>query len=230
MDVDHDTLKYFCKQPDLSGRQARWAELMQEFNMMIRYRRGKENKVADALSRIVHNMSFTVLESALMTEIKETQIEDEFVVQSLWPKANVIVPGKIDDLASRKGQVYARYTIEDGMLKRNGKVVVPNQNNLRQRVIRECHDSPCAGHPGVEKTYDLVKRDFFWPRMKNHIHEYVARCFACQVSKPERVRPPGLLQPLEIPSGRWESISMDFIVDLPTTQGGYDAYLSWLTV
>ena len=52
-------------------------------------------------------------------------------VLSLWLKANVIVPGKIDDLASRKGQVYARYTIEDGMLKRNGKVVVPNQNNLR---------------------------------------------------------------------------------------------------
>ena len=99
--------------------------------------------------------------------------------------------GKIGDLASRKGQVYARYTIADGMLKRNGKVVVPNQNNLRQRVIHECHDSPCAGHPGVKKTYDLVMRDFFWPRMKNHIHEYVARCFACQVSKPERVRRPG---------------------------------------
>ena len=45
--------------------------------------------MADALSRTVHNMSFTVLESALMTEIKETQKEDEFV-QSLWPKANVI--------------------------------------------------------------------------------------------------------------------------------------------
>ena len=102
VDVDHDTLKYFCKQPDLSGGQARWAELMQEFNMMIRYRRGKENKVVDALSRIVHNMSFRVLESALMTEIKEAQKEDEFV-QSLWPKANVIGPGKIDDLASRRG-------------------------------------------------------------------------------------------------------------------------------
>ena len=77
--MEHDTSKYFCKQPDLSGCQARWAELMQEFNMKIRYRRGKENEVADALSRIVHNMSFTVLESALMTKIKETQKEDEFV-------------------------------------------------------------------------------------------------------------------------------------------------------
>ena len=85
----------------------------------------------------------------------------------------MIVPEKIDDLASRKGQVYARYTIEDGMLKRNGKVVVPSQNNLRQRVIRECHDSPCAEHLEAKKTYELVKRDFFWPKMKKHIHEYV---------------------------------------------------------
>ena len=45
--------------------------------------------------------------------------------------ANEIVPGKPDDLPSRKGQVYARYTVEGGMLKRNGKVVVPNQNDLQ---------------------------------------------------------------------------------------------------
>ena len=47
--------------------------------MKIRYQRGKENKVADALLHIVHNMSFTVLESALMTEIKGAQKRDEFV-------------------------------------------------------------------------------------------------------------------------------------------------------
>ena len=89
--------------------------------------------MADALSCIVHNISFTVLESARMTEIKEAQKRDEFV-QSLLPKVNEIILEKTDDLASRKGQLYARYTIEDGMLKMNGKVVVPNQNDLRQRV------------------------------------------------------------------------------------------------
>ena len=61
--------------------------------------------------------------------------------------------------------------------------------------------------------------------MKNHIHEYVTRCFACQVSKAERVKSPSFLQPLEISSGRWESISMDFIVDLPMIPGGYDTIL-----
>ena len=41
VDVDHDTLKYICKQPDLSGRQARWTELMQEFNMMFGTEEGR---------------------------------------------------------------------------------------------------------------------------------------------------------------------------------------------
>ena len=56
--TDHHTLKYFCSQPDLRGRQGRWAELMQEFHMEILYRKGRDNVVADALSRIMYSMSF----------------------------------------------------------------------------------------------------------------------------------------------------------------------------
>ena len=48
--------------------------------------------------------------------------------------------------------------------------------------------------------------------------------FLVSSNKAKRVKPPGLLQPFEIPSSRWESSSMDFI-DLPTTQGGYDSIL-----
>ena len=122
-------------------------------------------------------------------------------------------PKKTHDLAFSKGQLYARYTIGDDMLKRNGKLVVPNQNGLRQRVIHECHDSMCVGHPGVEKTYELIKQDLSWPKMKKHRYEYVTRCFSCQISKAKRMNPPSLLQSLEIPSSKWESISMDFIID-----------------
>ena len=64
--TDHHTLKYFSNQPDLRGRQGRWAELMQEFHMKILYRKGRDNVVADALSRIMNTMSFTVLENSLL--------------------------------------------------------------------------------------------------------------------------------------------------------------------
>jgi hypothetical protein len=59
--------------------------------------------------------------------------------------------------------------------------------------------------------------------MKRAIAEYVALCDNCQRVKEERQRPAGLLQPLKIPQWKWEEISMNFIVGLPTTQSGYDS-------
>jgi len=56
--------------------------------------------------------------------------------------------------------------------------------------------------------------------MKREIAEYVSRCLTCQKVKIEHQRPGGLLQPLEIPQGKWESISMDFIMALPRTSSG----------
>jgi hypothetical protein len=53
--------------------------------------------------------------------------------------------------------------------------------------------------------------------------EYVALCDNCQRVKAECQRLAGLLQPLKIPQWKWEEISMDFIVGLPTTQSGYDS-------
>jgi transposase InsO family protein len=64
--------------------------------------------------------------------------------------------------------------------------------------------------------------------MKTTITEYVALCDNCQRVKAERQRPMRLLQPLKIPQWKWEEISIDFIVRLPTMQSGYDSI--WVIV
>ena len=48
---DHQSLRYFTTQPDLSARQARWKDRLAEFDFTIRYIEGPKNVVADALSR-----------------------------------------------------------------------------------------------------------------------------------------------------------------------------------
>ena len=100
--------------------------------------------------------------------------------------------------------------------------------DTQRQIIYECHDSPSAGHPGIRKTYAHVRRHFYWPKMHPDVEEYVTHCQKCQVNKAERLKAGGLLHPLEIPNGKWESISMDFIVGLPTTKRGHDAI--WVVV
>ena len=64
--------------------------------------------------------------------------------------------------------------------------------------------------------------------MHKSVECYVVHYQQCQVNKAERLKVRGLLQPLEIPEGKWESISMDFIVGLPNTLRGHDAI--WVVV
>ena len=82
-------------------------------------------------------------------------------------------------------------------------------------VLSELHATPTAGHSGFTKTYDSVKRSFFWDGMKQEIRKFVAKCEVCQCNKGETVKSLGTLQPLPIPPTIWKDISMDFITGLP---------------
>lgn len=81
------------------------------------------------------------------------------------------------------------------------------------------HDIPLAGHPGYFKTYRQVRERFTWKGLKNDVLRYVKECTTYQQNKAEQTYPAGLLQPLPIPDQKWESISMDFIIGLPKSQG-----------
>ena len=72
----------------------------------------------------------------------------------------------LDRYTTRNGLLY--YTAVAG---NTSRVVVPAQINLRLRIMYECHDAPTGSHPGREKTYLTVSRDFFWP----HQYQFVRR-------------------------------------------------------
>ena len=64
--------------------------------------------------------------------------------------------------------------------------------------------------------------------MKREIAKYVAKCDNCQRVKASHLKIAGTLQPLPIPSWKWEDISMDFIVGLPKTSQYHDCI--WVIV
>ena len=94
------------------------------------------------------------------------------------------------------------------------RVVVLTHNDLRLRIMYECHDAPTSGHRGREKTYLTVSRDFYWPRKYQFVRECIRACEVCQRVMPSpSSRAP--LQPLPIPEECWQSVSMDFVFGSP---------------
>ena len=78
--TDHCGLKYLFDQPILNARQARWLEFLCEFDFEIKHIKGKENKVADALSRKAHEMhveSLSICQSDLRQQIVNHTTGDE---------------------------------------------------------------------------------------------------------------------------------------------------------
>jgi hypothetical protein len=96
---------------------------------------------------------------------------------------------------------------------------VPSTSNLRTRIIQGIHDSVIGGHPGREATYAFVARQFFWPGMSKDVRDFTDACDGCGRNKSWRTRRRGFLKPLPIPERIWSEISMDFITDLPESEG-----------
>lgn len=82
------------------------------------------------------------------------------------------------------------------------------------RILQEFHSSPMAGHSGFIRKYKRVRRNFNWPGLKKSFKSFVSTCDTCKQNNYVAIKPPGLLQPLPIPSQIWTDIAMDFIESL----------------
>ena len=81
----------------------------------------------------------------------------------------------------------SEYSISNGLLFRKGKVCVPKNLNVRKTI-----PSPSAGYPGIQRTLDLVKKPFYWLKMKKGIESHVLGCTQCRMNKAERMKQSGL--------------------------------------
>ena len=107
---------------------------------------------------------------------------------------------------------------EDGLLLYKNLIYVPQDESIRLELLQEHHDSALAGHYGVDKTYELLSRNYWFPGMLSYAKSYVTTCDLCSRGKAPRHAKHGELSPLPVPSGPWKSVTCDFIVDLPLSK------------
>jgi len=105
--------------------------------------------------------------------------------------------------------------------------VVPEDQKLRRDLVELNHDSPTAAHPGIDKTHKSLLKQYWWPGCKEFVWQYVTGCAICQANKPitHRNNPP--LHPItpQEEALPFQTIAIDFIVKLPTSEG-YDSIMT----
>ena len=210
--TDHHSLQYFHSQPNLSNRQRRWLEFLSQFNLNIKYIKGKENVVADALSRLSIN-TITTLQPLpeFYSKLKASYTQNPLCLKVL------------------AGEGHSDYTLIDEIIYKldNGrKLMFIPSSELQTQILSIYHDNVTAGHPGQNRTYKAIKKLYYWPGIKQSVSDYVQTCTICQTHKTTAKKSAGLLQPLPIPKQKWECITMDFITNLPKTADGFDAILT----
>ncbi|XP_061727671.1 uncharacterized protein LOC133532834 [Cydia pomonella] len=117
------------------------------------------------------------------------------------------------------------YLMEQGVLYRYNpdsdsetpQLVIPI--SLRAEILKECHDSPVAGHPGVDRTYQKIAQLYYFTGMRRIITDYVKACIHCQRYKAINTKPPGLLQ-TPLMNQRNEVLAMDLFGPLPPGDQG----------
>ncbi len=86
---------------------------------------------------------------------------------------------------------------------------------VTEGVIRDHHDDPLLGHPGVSKTLELIQRVYAAPNLRASVEQYIRECICCQQNKSARHAKYGQIQFAEVPDTLWKDVTMDFVMKLP---------------
>lgn len=215
--TDHWSLLWLSNLKDPTGRLARWAVKLQQYQYKIVHRKGKEMVVPDALSR-----SVPVID-AMSTEDVEETISDE-VTDSWYLKMAKKVhdnPLKFSSWRSSKGRLwkYVKPSYKDLPSNRESwKLVVPKHD--RQRLISTAHEPPTSGHVGVYKTFNRLTELYYWPKMRYDVDRFVKRCKLCAAHKPSQHQPADKMVSHVKTDRPWEMISIDLVGPLPKSKKG----------
>ncbi len=237
--IDHQALKIFMKNKQLSQRQVNYLNILSKFNFQIIFRSGKMNTKVDALTRMsLANVSesakwfedhfqtiFTFdrvdilpidLKSSANSKLEVNLYQRVWLVNQMNEFCSEYKQAKNDNKLKLHSTKMKNCKIIDNVLFRKRLLWV--FKNMHMKLLQEVHDQSFIFHLDNKWTIDLVQRFYYWSDHQATIRQYIRNCHICQRSKVSRDAINELHQSLSISLERWKDIAMNFITELSLSE------------
>ena len=226
---------------DLRDRRARWLSQCLQFSYAVEHIQGKDNSIADFLSRFAASeppppatLACVASQGASSPVSSSPGDSSPFPLSLTSTASHARASLKSDIIQYRSDdpfymKVYQRlsspdpaekFSLKDDLVFFEGsRLLIPKHPTLRTRLIAEHHDTSYAGHLGRDRTTEFLSRGFYWPSMNQDVKDYVKTCDICMRNKVVKhpAQPP--LSSITAPS-RWHTVCLDvlgpFITNSPS--------------
>lgn len=221
VETDHRPLVSIISKPlnKAPARLQRMLLRLQRYDIVLRYKPGKELYSADTLSRAhlsttgdededlvlsVHTATTSLpVSDKKLAELRQetasdcTMVKLAVLIQEGWPNNKHSVPKQVREYWPFKDELVAA----DGLIFKGQTIVIPQA--LRKDVLLQIHE----GHLGIERSKLRARELVFWPGMCKQIEDTVSNCSICQELRHSNPRQP--LIPHEIPQYPWQVVATD---------------------
>ncbi len=227
MFIDHQTLKTFMKNKQLTRRQVNYLDILFKFNFQIIFWSDKMNTKVNALIRM---LLINVSESTQRTE-------NHYQIILTLDRINILaIESKVDFYqwvkdVNRTNKLCNKYkqAISENKLKLHSTElkhckIIDNvlfrkdllwvSENMHTKLLKKIHDQSFISHSDNQRTINLVQRFYYWSDHWATIKRYIRNCHVCQRSKTSRNSINELLHSLSISQKHWKNIAMNFITEL----------------
>ena len=232
--TDHSALTSLLNTPQPSGKLARWGLALQDLDLKIQHRAGKENQNADCLSRhpteglqnctrpsqLVAATEVSTLDSETEPpKLRDVQQQDASLIEIFNYKEKGELP--LDDHRARELVIaQSQYEIVEDVLyhvepDKTLRLVLPETS--RRRVFDEVHGGRFGGHLRDAKIHGELSRHYWWPTMRADIRRWCKECIICASRRVgHMVKPP--LTPIPV-SGPFDRVGVD-VIQFPKSYDG----------
>ncbi|CAN6684920.1 unnamed protein product [Malus baccata var. baccata] len=187
---DHSALKYLLSKKEAKPRLIRWVLLLQEFDLKILDKKGRENVVADHLSRLVNAST----DEADSLHLKESFPDEQLLAvthQVPWYAdiANYLASGEIPSEFSYQQKKKFISTVkhyfwdEPYLFKHCQDQIIRRCVLLEEQesILKFAHHYACGGHFGPRRTAaKILQSGFFWPSLFKDAYLCCQACDKCQ--------------------------------------------------